>query len=213
MKNVTIFLSGDYKQSNLKFCKTISQSRFLVAANGGHKFFLKAGVDPHLVIGDLDSMPNAARRKLERCALIQVPAEKNQTDGELALVYCLGGGARSIDIVDLGCGEIDHKLGNLFLLELAHNLAPACSVRLLGLHHEVRLVADSSWTIQGRAGDIVSVIPISRRIRLTSAGTIYRAHELLLRRGQTLGLRNQIERSRARIEVEGKAFVVHGLAL
>ena len=123
MKNVTIFLSGSYRKSDLDYYRKLCRGRFTVAANGGHRFFVKTNTRPDLVIGDMDSISAAALRRLDGCSFVQVPAEKDQTDSELAVTYCLANGARSVDIVDPGCGNLDHLLGNLLLSELVKRIS------------------------------------------------------------------------------------------
>ncbi len=210
MKDATIFLAGDYDRQQARFYKSLCHGRFTVAADGGFRFFSITRTQPDLLIGDLDSIGEDGRRLPDGLTIIQYPQDKDRTDGELALAYCLDNGARSIDIVDPSCGQIDHLLGNLMLLERASGVADRTRIRIVNHRHEVRLVSDAAWTIDGHPGDVISVIPLSSRIRLSCTGTDYLASRVLIRRGQTIGLRNSLANRRARLSVEGKAFVVHG---
>lgn len=207
MKNAVIFLAGDYDRGQLPFYKQLCDGRFTLAADGGYQFFALASTQPDLLIGDLDSIGEDTHDGL---TILQYPEDKDVTDSELALAYCLDNGVCSIDIVDPAPGDIDHLLGNLMLLELASAHADHTRVRIVNHQHEIRLLADASWTVNGHPGDVISVIPLSRRIHLSCTGTEYSAKRVLIRRGRTIGLRNHLVNRRAHLTVEGKAFVVHG---
>jgi thiamine pyrophosphokinase len=209
MNHAIIFLAGDYDRHQIPFYRRLCRGRITIAADGGHRFFAMAKTQPDLLIGDLDSIGMNASRLPQGLTIIQHPSEKDYTDGELALAYCLDNGARSIDIVDPAQGQADHFLGNLLMLETAAAHGDRARVRIVNYRHEIRLLTDAGWTVNGQPDDIISVIPLSRRIRLSCTGMAYRAERLLLRRGQTKGLRNCLVNRRARFVVEGKAFVIH----
>ena len=65
-----------------------AEANLIVCANGGTHHALSLGVRPDVVIGDLDSLTDEARRDLERhgAAICPHPVRKDQTDLELALV-------------------------------------------------------------------------------------------------------------------------------
>jgi len=211
MKNAAVFLAGKYRQQHVALYRQMCRGKTTVAADGGYRFFALAGLTPDLLIGDLDSIGRHRPRLSGGMMIIEHPPDKDCTDGELALSYCLAAGARAIDIIDPSVGEIDHFLGNLFMLELAAKYDAEVPVRIVSDRTEVRLLSDASWTVNGLAGQVLSVIPLSSQIKLTCVGTVYPVRLLALHRGQTRSLRNRIANRRARISVEGQAFVVHSL--
>ena len=73
----------------------------LLAADGGTRHALSLGLMPSIVIGDLDSLSEADRQRLENAGtrLLQRPRDKNETDLELALYYALEQGFTRVVIL------------------------------------------------------------------------------------------------------------------
>ncbi|MFH1373294.1 MAG: thiamine diphosphokinase [bacterium] len=211
MKNYIIFVNGTYRTEHLAFYRRLCRSRVKVAADGGMKFFAKARLAPDILIGDLDSLPAATRPLVKQSQVISFPARKNKTDLQLALEYCLESRAAGIDIVVPNCGRPDHFMGNVMLVHLVDRLRRRSSlplIRFLDQRHEITFVHDGQVRFVGRSGEIVSVIPLSHRIRLTCRGTEFDVSNTSIRRGDTRGISNRICAHRAVFKVEGNALVV-----
>ena len=97
-----------------------------VGVDAGSLFLLQHQLPLDMVIGDFDSVSPADFQQIEQAAkeLIQAPAEKDDTDLELALktVFERYPQAQARVFGALG-GRIDHLLSNLFLAS-EPNLAP-----------------------------------------------------------------------------------------
>lgn len=95
-----------------------------VAADSGLLAAEALGVRPHIIVGDFDSLgyvPQAPGAEL-----IRVPAEKDETDTQLAVRIALERGADRLLIIGGFGGRADHTLANLYLLEkLAKEGVPA----------------------------------------------------------------------------------------
>ena len=130
----------------------------IYAADGGSRHALALGLFPSCVIGDLDSLPQDDRWKLEAggVEVRPFPRDKDMTDLELAIQYGLQAGYREILILGGLGGRIDHSLGNLSLLT---GLAlEALDIRMDdGV--EQAFFTRGSCEVHGRPGDIVSLIP------------------------------------------------------
>ena len=103
----------------------------LLAADGGTHHALALGLVPSVVIGDLDSLTvDDRQRTMEKGVhLLQYPADKNQTDLELALDYAIQQGFREILIIGALGGRLDQTLGNLSLLTDPRLSTIRCSTR------------------------------------------------------------------------------------
>lgn len=93
----------------------------VIAADSGYDHATAAGLQPDLLIGDLDSISDAgveaARR--EGVAVEPYPADKDATDTELALERALGLTGAGGDLILVGGGgddRFDHVLGALGVL-------------------------------------------------------------------------------------------------
>jgi thiamine pyrophosphokinase len=182
----------------------------LLAADGGARRLMALGLIPAVVIGDLDSLDEAERQKLEAAGTaFQVhPRAKDETDLELALAYALGQGYAPILIVAALGGRLDQTLANLSLLS-----APACDGR------EVRLEdgqVEAFFTrgravIHGTPGDLVSLIPWGAPVEgVTTRGLRWALRGERLLAHATRGISNEMRAVRARVEVSGgRLLIVH----
>ena len=77
----------------------------IIAADGGARHALALGLTPHVVVGDMDSLDAEMRERLARqgSRLVLYPAEKDETDLELALLLAVK--ENVFDIVILGALE------------------------------------------------------------------------------------------------------------
>jgi thiamine pyrophosphokinase len=138
--------------------RLIRPDDFLIAADGGMRHALALGLLPSIVIGDLDSLTQDNRRRLEGSGveIRQYPPDKNETDLELALRTALEAGYRSILVLAALGGRLDQTLGNLSLLT-DPSLAEV-DVRLDDGIEEAVFVRKQA-DVQGCPGDTVSLIP------------------------------------------------------
>ncbi len=86
-----------------------------IAADAGWKTAQKLGVTPRLLVGDFDSLgtpPVSAGVEV-----VRVPAEKDDTDTQLAVRLALERGATDITLIAGLSGRVDHTLSTLAILE------------------------------------------------------------------------------------------------
>ena len=87
----------------------------IIAADGGYKTALALGARPDILLGDLDSLD--CKDIPDNLEKLQVPAEKDFTDTQLAVDTALKKGASEIVIIGGLDGRLDHTLSNLAILE------------------------------------------------------------------------------------------------
>ena len=86
-----------------------------ISADSGYRNAKKLGVSVDYAVGDFDS---GTKSEIPReTEIIEVPAEKNFTDTQLAVDVALEHGADFIVIVGGLGGRLDHTLSNLAILE------------------------------------------------------------------------------------------------
>ncbi len=208
MDRAVLFLTGKYLEKDMAFYRGLARGRFKVAVDGGWRFFERSGLTADLLIGDFDSV--LLPRKLPaRTRVLQFPTDKDKTDTELALDFCLEQKARRVDIVQPGMGDPDHFLANLFLLtRTSHKRRGRAVLRLVGPTFEAFFVADAEIKFARARGSVVSVIPVSERLRMTCSGTAFDVNGVSIGRGETRPARNKIVAPDARFRIDGQAFVV-----
>ena len=87
----------------------------VIAADSGWHNALALGEKPSVLLGDFDSI--GLEELPKGVEILQVPAEKDLTDTQLAVDLALSRGATEIVIVGGLSGRLDHTLSNLAILE------------------------------------------------------------------------------------------------
>jgi thiamine pyrophosphokinase len=183
----------------------------VVAADGGALTALRWGRTPDVVVGDLDSIGEAGEVQLERrrAAVERFAREKDQTDTELALLTAKRRGATSIEVLGaLGGARLDHALANVYLL--AHPALRTIPVALCDERHEVRLLrGPGRVTIDGKVGDVVTLLPISSMVSgITTSCVRYALRDGSLRLGSSRGVSNEVTGTRASVRAERGSLLV-----
>ncbi len=106
-----IFLNGSPDSSSL-LRRVAGRADLIVAADGGARYALEAGIVPDLVVGDMDSLGEDLAREVERrgASLERHPVRKDKMDGQLAVLAARERGATAADLLCAAGG----KLGALF---------------------------------------------------------------------------------------------------
>jgi len=205
---VIIGLNGEY-QNELDlykfFFKQFSNLK-IVAADGGAKYLKKIGLLPETIIGDLDSLETAELNFFKKAGseFIKYSAEKDETDGELALLYCQECGFKNVAITGALGGRFDQQLANLFLLEYADELGIRATLIEPGI--EIGLIYDKHISFKNKTNSKLSLIPLSRQVKGVSIkGCKYNIEKQSLYRYKTRGISNIIKNDFAEVSLtEGK---------
>ena len=184
-----------------------------VAADGGARHAMAAGIRLHHVIGDMDSLDQGLRRRLEEIGaeFHIAPVDKDETDLELALMWAATQPLVD-EIVVLGAfgGRPDQALANLLLLALPELAS-----------HRV-LMVDGRWsarvirggervTLRGTPGDCLSLIPLGGPAGgVTTEYLVFPLAAATLAFGQARGVSNRFEGETATVTVqEGLVWCFH----
>jgi thiamine pyrophosphokinase len=206
----TVIVANEPDLDAAPYLAQIDAADSLIAADGGALPLLRMGRLPQVVIGDLDSLDADSQAELlaKGVELRRHPRAKDETDLELALLYAAERGASSIDIIGALGGRWDHTLANVALLALPE--LRGRRARLLADDQELFLVRDSA-TIDGRAGDTVSLLPLTPEAHgVTTHGMLYPLADATLRYEQARGISNVLLEPPGRVSLrEGLLLVVH----
>jgi thiamine pyrophosphokinase len=121
-----------------------------------------------------------------------VPAEKNESDTELAIISAARAGAKRITMLGaLGGLRFDHSLANVALL--AHPVLTGIEARILTDRCRVRLLTGPTEAeLRGRAGDLVSLLPFGGDVDgVVTSGLRYPLSHERLTAGPARGLSNE----------------------
>jgi thiamine pyrophosphokinase len=212
MKQYILFLHGQYRAEDLSFYGSRCRGKLLVAVDGGYSFFKKTGLAPHILIGDFDSLARIPRDLPKKTKVIKHPAQKDKTDAELAIDYCISDGAEQIELIQPSFGEPDQFVGNLMLLaqyaERCKNPGYVC-LSIVNRTYQVFAMHGGRYRVKGKPGDTVSVVPLSDQITLSWTGTTYDVADARISRGESRSLRNSLTGTVAQVRVTGLALLIH----
>lgn len=201
---VVIFANGEFLDSQEVWGLIQSDAGgvAIIAADGGARHALAAGIIPHIVIGDLDSLSPADQARVEAAGsqFVRFSPRKDETDLELALLYAARGGATEIVILGALGGRLDQTIANVLLLAMPE--LASIDVRIVDGYQEAFLVR-SEVIVEGQPGDIVSLIPLGGdAVGVTADGLEWPLEEDTLRFGLARGVSNALTAERARVRVQ-----------
>ena len=207
MPRIVIFANGIIP--NMDSVRNILRpDDLLIGADGGSRHILDLGLLPNLVIGDLDSLTEDELYELSMAdvKIEQYPADKNETDLELAIEYALEQRSTSIVIIAALGGRMDQALGNIALL--SNPLISKMNIRLDDGLEEVFFCRDQVQ-IKGKSGDIVSLVPWNGDVRgVVTAGLKWGLTSETLYPYKTRGISNEMTEESAGIQISSGALLV-----
>ncbi|MBI2766214.1 MAG: thiamine diphosphokinase [Chloroflexi bacterium] len=142
-----------------------AEADVVVAADGGADKALALGIVPHAVVGDLDSVTEATRNSLPADSFHPVD-DRDTTDLEKAIVWCMAAGVTRIDIVGAGGGRADHALANLSVLV---EFRDGPELHIADDYFDIRLVQGTA-RIDAPVGTVVSLVALGACTGVTTSG-------------------------------------------
>ncbi len=175
---------------------------YVICADRGYRHALHLGIKPDILLGDFDSLGMELPSDIRT---ITFPAEKNETDLQIAIEHAIKIGYKKIYIIGAFGGRIDHFLGNISLLRYAHE--KGATAVMADINTEIHLLYDS-LTIPN-THTYLSVIPLFEDAVVSMDGVKYPLTRKCLVRGDTLGISNEITAKEAHVHVlAGSAFIL-----
>jgi len=206
-----IFANGSLGNLN-QAIQLIRPDDLIIAADGGSLNCLSTGHWPNTVIGDLDSLSSEliGEFKKRNIRLLEAPRDKDKTDLELAIQFALDQGVTEVLFLGLYGERLDQTLANLLLLTRDEWKDIKLMV-LSGADTAYLLRSGDSLNVDGKPGDIVSLIPLSERVQgVSTQGLRWPLSDAELSYGTTLSISNEIVTPDAGVKIQsGKLLVIH----
>lgn len=204
MFRILIFANGELP--NLEAARALLRKHdLIICADGGVRHALALGLSPNILIGDLDSLP-AGFQPSAQTQVFQFPRDKNETDLELAITHALTLAPERVVIVAALGGRLDQSLANISLLA-------ARNASLLRLDDGVEEIffCNEQVQVEGRSGDLVSLIPWGGDVIGVVTGNLkWPLAAETLYSNKTRGISNEMLGEEASIKItSGSLLVVH----
>ena len=204
---VTVVASGDMADGDERWLDGAT----VIAADAGAVTLERLGRVPDRLVGDLDSIPRGllARLRDAEVAIDRHPTDKDASDTELALEAALATAATEVVVLGaIGGARLDHELANLLLL--ADPALARRDVRIVHGRTTVRaLHPGGRLTLQGTAGDLVTLLPIGGDAAgVQIVGVRWPLAGATLRLGRSRGLSNEVVEPPASVSLERGTLLV-----
>ncbi|MFO8144650.1 MAG: thiamine diphosphokinase [Candidatus Syntrophosphaera sp.] len=176
----------------------LPQDSIVVADNGLERVH-SLGLDPDVIVGDMDSVSPDLRALYPATPVLLYPAAKNETDTELAINWCLENNIEKIVICnDLG-GRFDHAFALVQNLAMLREKDVGCSVES---EEQQMFFLDKNTTLEGRQGCLLSLFAWREEaVFSSSSGLRFPLGGVILTPVYTRGVSNIIDSAKARIRI------------
>ncbi len=188
-----VVLNGE--TCNFDFCDT----DFIISCDGALNYLKELGKTPNVILGDFDSLGYTPENALK------YPAEKDFTDGELALEYCNEHNFSQVVFICGGGKREDHFLGNLSLMIKADNYGIKS---IMETRYSTIYIASKPISFNNLAvGTSFSVIPLEKSVISKQVGLKYDYHKPL-EIDTTFGVSNMVLDSYVSLDIiEGRVLI------
>jgi thiamine pyrophosphokinase len=203
-----IFLNGAPDPPDL-LRRIAGRADLVVAADGGARYALDAGVIPDLVVGDMDSLGETRAREIEeRGALLERhPASKDKMDGHLAVLAVRERRATAVDLLCAAGGRFSALFAVPHILLASERMG--LQATMVASWGQAFVIETGSRSVIGNPQDSVSVFPFTGPASgVTLEGFSYPLEDALLEVGDTLGFHNELIGGAGRVSVGGGALLV-----
>jgi thiamine pyrophosphokinase len=160
-----IFANGDpYPGEMVRRILADAGDAHIIAADGGARMARFYGYTPHVILGDMDSLSSSDLTFFEQAgaALERFPAEKAETDLELALQYAARKGITWLRIIGAVGNRFDQTIANVHLLTLPELVNVDAGMVSGG--QAIYVLRPGLHTFHGQPGDTISLIPLSASV-------------------------------------------------
>ena len=175
---------------------------YIIAADRGLDYCLKAEVKPDLVVGDFDSAENSVPTEIE---CVRVSPIKDDTDAALAADLALERGYRELRFLCALGGRFDHSLANIQLLYKLKS--DGIKAVLYGDNEKAYFAVNETVSIPKNNG-FLSIFSYSESAEVSEAGVKYPLDHKVIKNDFALGVSNEITADLAEITVHSGAALI-----
>lgn len=205
-EKVRAFLFTNYAPINIvSGYQNIKPTDHIIAVDNGLKYIDELGLRPNILIGDQDSLEPALLKKYSQIPCYLHPPEKNDTDTELAINWCIDQQCYAEIIIcnDLE-GRFDHSVAiALNLLKLPNPIAERMifpTPYRIESNKQTVFILPENIEFNNCEGKLLSLIALSERIEFYSSQNLkYTLNNLVIKQFQSRGISNLITSKQASI--------------
>jgi thiamine pyrophosphokinase len=193
-----IILANGLPPSPETLRRALDAADLFVCADGGANVARRHGLQPHAIVGDLDSADPETLRHYARVEIVR-DTDTERTDTEKALDYVLARGPFDrVLLLGASAGRIDHVLGHLSLLRRHRGRGQV----MMEDDFARAWVAGGSVTLDDPVGTVVSFFAVGDAAEgVTTVNLRYPLRDRRLELGAQDSISNVVEAVPARVEI------------
>lgn len=201
-----LIISGGARIERDKAVQAARGCELIICADKGAEYALYYGLEPDLIVGDMDSVNKDILQKFKGVKIEAAPPEKDHTDTHMAVIRALESGADDITMICATGMRNDHFIANVRLLITIFE--QGATGRITDDTNTIYICTRSTSLID-KKGLTVSLIAASDKVTgITLEGFKYplKNHEAGM--GWTTGISNEVISDKAHISADsGMLFV------
>jgi thiamine pyrophosphokinase len=170
----TVILANGQYPSHAVPVRYLEEADLIVCCDGAAEKLVSHGIEPGIIIGDLDSVSPELKRKYK--SILVTDADQETNDLTKAGKWCVSQGIKEVAILGATGLREDHTLGNIALLADYNRDIKAKMFTDTGSFQ----VFDRTITIDSFPGQQVSLFSLDPGLAVTSSGLRYPLQNLKL---------------------------------
>lgn len=165
----------------------IEKSDYIIACDKGYEYALENGIKPDIFVGDFDSYKGDIQGDIP---VLELPAEKDDTDTLAALRYAVKAGYKRIVIYCALGGRTDHMLANIQAAAFAAKNGAA--VHIFGKETKITVLSGGGITILKEKDCSLSVFSLTDKCEgVTISGVKYPLKDASINNTFPIGVSNE----------------------
>jgi len=191
MKGGILCAGGAGPEKDALQCIDLQAYEITAAADSGYHLAEKLGLEPHIIVGDMDSINIDASQLTQE--MITFPHDKDYTDTQLGCMALLERGCSSILLLGGGEGRLDHTL------DLYHYLSTAAEhadIHWITRCEHVWFLQGATLTLESAKQSRISLFPFGSSADYVTKGLLWKAE------AAPYSLSNRLTDSECRITVK-----------
>ena len=197
----TIILANGAFPKSQQLLDLLDDCKQIICCDGAVNKLIESGREPHIIIGDLDSVEANHEAKYQNI-LVQIN-DQNTNDLTKAINWCLAHKIEEVIILGATGEREDHTIGNISLLTEYHK---KLNVRML-TDNGVFIPISKSTNFKSTIGQQVSIFSLNPTVEITSIGLKYPLQNLALK-AWWMGTLNEAVSNEFEIKFEQQTSIV-----
>jgi len=166
--------------------KIISGINYIICADGGANHARRMKLQPDVIVGDLDSITYNTKKYYSHVPVI-FNGDRNSTDLEKAIHYCVRNKFKSIVVVGATGDRIDHTIGNVGCFK---KFSGKVDIKMVDPVGELSLIK-KEIKVANAIGKTISLIPIDKCKGVSTKNLKYQLKNDVLEIGSREGTSNE----------------------